>query len=343
MTNSINSSLRLLDIEKATMNIPEFLTPWIDRFYDPLEIDLLQILKNRPLEKKSVIKLLIKNKVLKAFNDFDQFLERARIRGVVKILDDKSIALEDFHIRFEYWALFEGWKDLPSEIKDKLNNWELNNYIKSHAQYAEGLKKGLQRVSSKIYPEYFLLEEVEALFEIIPKFYLWPCNCRAMIGNCRQSEFTCIRFSNDRDIGWEISKEKALIIVNEANKKGLMQSAELRLDEKGEITGALCNCCNDCCFPHQLSERLNVNKYWPVSRYVVLPPTNDCNKCGKCVRRCPFGLISQEKHTTKKQFRVPVIDIEQCRGCGICATGCPQDAIKFEQIKESPFEKFFKA
>lgn len=325
------------------MNIPEFLIPWIDRFYDPLETDLLQILKNKPLEKKNVIKLLIKNKGLKVFNNFDQFLERARKRGVVKILDDRRIALEDFHTRFEYWALFEGWKDIPPEIKDKLNNWELNYYIASHAQYAEELKKGLQRDPNKIYPEYFLLEEVEALFEIIPKFYLWPCNCRAMIGNCRQSEFTCIRFSNDRDIGWEISKEKALDIVKEANKKGLMQSAELGLDEKGGIIGALCNCCNDCCFPHQLSERLNVNKYWPISRYVAFSPTNDCNKCGKCVRRCPFGIISQEKHTTKKQFMVPVIDVEQCRGCGVCATGCPQDAIKLKQIKESLFEEKFKA
>ena len=95
------------------MDIPEFLIPWIDRFYDPLETDLLQILKNKPLEKKNVIKLLIKNKGLKAFNNFDQFLERARKRGVVKILDDRRIALEDFHTRFEYWALFEGWKDIP--------------------------------------------------------------------------------------------------------------------------------------------------------------------------------------------------------------------------------------
>ena len=109
------------------MNIPEFLTPWIDRFYEPLEIDLLHIIASKPLEKEHIVKRLEKNKTLKDFNNFDWFLERAWQRGVVKFLDDRRIAPEDFHVRFDYWALFEGWKDLPVEIKDKLNDWELNH------------------------------------------------------------------------------------------------------------------------------------------------------------------------------------------------------------------------
>lgn len=342
MSNTLRQSPHLKRIlKKKKMNIPEFLTPWIDRFYEPLEIDLLQILANKPLEKEQIVKLLGKSKTLKGFNNFDRVLERAWQRGVVKFLDDRRIAPEDFHVRFDCWALFEGWKDLPIEIKDKLNDWELNYYITSHGQRAKELKNGQQRDSYKIYPEYLLLNEVEALFKRIPKFYLWPCNCRAMIGNCRQSEFTCIRFSNDREIGWEISREKAMDIVKEANKNGLMQNAELGLDKHGRIIGALCNCCSDCCFPHQLSEQLNVQKYWPMSRYMAQAPTEDCIKCGKCAQRCPFGIISQEKNIKEKKPLVPVIDVEQCRGCGVCATGCPQDAIKMEQVKESVFEKKF--
>jgi len=323
------------------MDLPEFLIPWLDRFYEPMEIDLLKILGKQPLEKEQIVTRLKKNKVLKDDNYFDQFLIRAWQRGVVKHLDDQRIAPEDFHIRFEYWALFEGWKDLPAKIKDKLNDWELNHYIAAHGQKAEDLKNGYKRDSSHIYPEYLLLNEVEALFNNISKFYLWPCNCRAMIKSCRQSEYTCIRFSNNRGIGWEISRQKALNIVKEANKNGLMQSAELAQDKQGRITGALCNCCKDCCFPHQLSQRLNVRKYWPVSRYVAHSPNKDCTKCGKCVRRCPFGIISQEKNIKEKKRMVPVIDSDQCRGCGICATGCPEDAIKLEQIKDSVFEKQF--
>jgi len=323
------------------LNFPDFLIPWLDRFYEPLEIDLLQVLAGKPFEKEQIRKVLPKNKILKDNNNFDLFLKRAWQRGVVKFLDDQRIELEDFHVRYEYWALFEGWKDLPSEIKDQLNAWELNHYIASHAQSAEDLKKGQQRDSNKIIPEYLLLNEVEALFKRIPEFYLWPCNCRAMMGSCRRSEYTCIRFSNERGIGWEISRQKALDIVKEANKNGLMQSAELGRDKQGRITGALCNCCSDCCFPHQLSQRLNAQRYWPLSRYVAHPPNEDCSKCGKCVRRCPFGIISQEKNIKEKKRLVPVIDVDQCRGCGVCATGCPENAIKMEQIKESVFEKQF--
>ncbi|RLC19147.1 MAG: hypothetical protein DRH93_15835 [Deltaproteobacteria bacterium] len=323
------------------MNLPDFLIPWIDRFYEPLEMDLLQILSSQPLEKEQIVTLFKKNNTLKDDNNFDQFLKRAWQRGVIKFLDNGQIIPEDFHIRFEYWALFEGWKDIPSEIKDKLNDWELNHYIASHAQSAEDLKKGQQRDHSKIIPEYLLLNEVEALFKKIPKFYLWPCNCRAMMESCQQSEYTCIRFSNKRGIGWEISRQKALGIVKEANKNGLMQSAELGLDKQGRMTGALCNCCSDCCFPHQLSQHLNVQKYWPLSRYTAQGPTQDCSKCGKCVRRCPFDIISQEKNTKEKKRLVPVIDVDQCRGCGVCATGCPEGAIKLKQIRTSVFEKQF--
>jgi len=320
------------------MTVPDFLIPWLGHFYDPLEIDLLQLLRSNPLEKKDVIEFLIKKEPLL---NHDRFLDTAWKRGVIQILDDKKIALEDFHTRFDYWVLFEGWKDLPFEIRDKLNNWELDHYITSHVKQAQDQKKGLPRNPAKIYPEYLLLDEVETLFKKIPRFYLWPCNCRSMMKNCHQSEYTCIRFSNDRDIGWEISRPKALSIVKKANKIGLMQSAEIGLDDQGNITGALCNCCNDCCFPHLLSKRCNVEKFWPISRYVANSPTEDCNKCGKCVSRCPFGIISQEKEANTKQRQTPVITVDLCRGCGVCSMGCPEHAIKMEKINSALFENEF--
>ena len=126
------------------MNIPKFLIPWIDRFYEPLEIDLLRILSTKPLEKDHILELLGKKQSLKDFKNFDRFLKRAWQRGVVKFLDDSRIAPEDFHIRLDYWVLFEGWKDLPVEIKSKLNDWELNHYIASHCQRAEEMKNGQQ-------------------------------------------------------------------------------------------------------------------------------------------------------------------------------------------------------
>lgn len=323
------------------MNIPDFITPWLDRFFEPVEMDLLDLLTNTPMGKKELVEKLNKKHPGKSSRWWNEFLENAWKRGVIKQQDDITVAVQDFHVRYEFWSLFEGWKDIPEDIKSQLNSWEIDHYIASHSNTAAYLKNGDNRDRSLVIPEYVLLEEVEALFEKIPRFYLWPCNCRAMIGNCRKPVYTCIRFSNQRGIGWEISRSKALEIVAQGNKKGLMQSAELGLDKQGEIIGALCNCCTDCCFPHLLSEQLELAKVWPVSRYAARFLADQCNRCGRCVKRCPFGIISQEKQAGKKQRGLPVLAVEHCRGCGVCSTGCPQDAIEMEQVSTSVFEKLY--
>jgi heterodisulfide reductase subunit A len=46
-----------------------------------------------------------------------------------------------------------------------------------------------------------------------------------------------------------------------------------------------------------------------------------CTRCGTCVKRCPYGAISQDgtgKYTVRGAL---------CQACGTCAGDCPQDAI----------------
>ena len=35
-------------------------------------------------------------------------------------------------------------------------------------------------------------------------------------------------------------------------------------------------------------------------------------------------------------YERPVLTIEKCIGCGLCSTGCPNDAIRMERIAEVP-------
>ena len=318
----------------STCFIPAFLQPWLDRFYTPTEIRLLQILAKQKLSESQVRRQLGPEQP-------DDFLERAWKRGVVNRSDGGGFEPADFHDRFEKWALFEGWQDLPEAIKTQLNKWELDDYVERHRHRVEQLKAGQPRPTDAVCPEYLVLDEVTRLFERIPRFYLWPCNCRAMMEGCNHSRLTCIRFSNDRGIGWEISRERALSIVGEANRQGLMQSAELAVDDQGHLDGALCNCCSDCCFPNQLAARLQAEKTWPLRRHMALPPSEACNGCGRCIRRCPFDAISQEKRVKGQPAQTPVIDSGACRGCGVCATGCPQGAIQMQKIKASAMEDYY--
>ncbi|MFQ6116717.1 MAG: 4Fe-4S binding protein [Candidatus Bipolaricaulia bacterium] len=57
---------------------------------------------------------------------------------------------------------------------------------------------------------------------------------------------------------------------------------------------------------------------WRFQRPVV--KVGKCSQCGWCYLFCPTGCI-EERET---HFAV---DLDWCKGCGICAQVCPQDAI----------------
>ncbi len=150
-----------------------------------------------------------------------------------------------------------------------------------------------------------------------------------MINGCRKPVYTCLRFDNSQGQGYEISRERAKQIVARANKKGLMQSGELGCDDKGRLMGAICNCCPDCCFPHLLAREKQVEKIWPLSRYLARWHEPDCSFCGLCAKRCPFNAFTYDRQIVKKNERLVFCE-DLCRGCGLCAVSCPDNAIEME-------------
>ena len=319
------------------MGIPEFIVPWLDRFFEKAEIELVLLLAQKPLYPGE-----IGDRVESWPDDLrpavlEEWIRRIYKRGTINREDGGHYAPSDFHTRFEIWAIFEGWQDIPPAVREQLNTWELSFYEQEHRSQIDGLKKGRKPDPTRIYPEYVLLEEAEALLERADHIYLWPCNCRAMIKQCNQTVYTCLRFDNDRGLGWEISKARAKEIMHDANAKGLMQSAEVLETSNGDLNGGICNCCADCCFPHQLAQRLSAQKLWPMTRYVAHRIENRCIRCGKCARRCPFQAFTANKSKTNpsglaedkdRQQLLIRFDADLCRGCGVCSTGCPAEAIE---------------
>ena len=72
------------------MNLPQFLIAWLDRFYEHLEMDLLQIVADTPPEEEQIRNILPKNKILQEHKNSERFLERTWQRGVVSLFDDNS-------------------------------------------------------------------------------------------------------------------------------------------------------------------------------------------------------------------------------------------------------------
>lgn len=326
--------------------MPAFLSPWVRLFYEPAELALVALCaavgdSETGASDAALGGRLVAQGLAPDLETALALIRRAVVRGVLSDTSGVGLQPADFHTRFDYWALFEGWGDIPSEVRWQLNQWELDAYIDDHRRLVRALQAGAPRDPHEVIPEYVLLREAQALLERVPRIYLWPCNCRSMLEGCKQPRLTCLRFDNARDIGWEISKARAQAILLEASRKGLMHSAELGLDAAGHPQGAICNCCSDCCFPHRLAEREGAAGHWPISRYVARLDPQSCNGCGRCERRCPFGAIEIKKSADPDRPPTVSLDADQCRGCGVCAVGCRQTAIEMVKLRESIFEAWY--
>jgi len=301
-----------LAIASAT-GAPEFLLPWLDRFYTPSDAGLV-------LAAAKAAGAADGAAGLEALAP--QALERAVRRAVLDRDDEGRVSPASFHARFEMWAFFEGWCDLPDAVRRPLNEWELAYYIEEIGPGVEAMRDGRAPESDQGAYTFLLLDEAETLLRAQPHVYLWPCNCRAMWGNCSKPLNVCLRFGNDRNVGWELTHDRAVEVLRESDRRGLMHTAYGDSLHGGH---GVCNCCTDCCFPRVTARRLDAEAVWPLRRHVASVAAATCDACGRCTKRCRYGAISLRRGDAGGD--VAMVDAAACRGCGLCATGCGEYAI----------------
>ena len=154
--------------------------------------------------------------------------------------------------------MFEGWKDVPLAVHRQLADWDVDYYAQKIRADVEAIRDGHPGDSYEARYSYVLLHEAEAIVAAQDHVYLWPCDCRSIVGKCRKPKDVCLRFENDRGLGWEISKERAVEILRATDKAGLMHTADLQ-DDLAD-SSSICNCCTDCCYPHLAADRLDVDR-----------------------------------------------------------------------------------
>ena len=125
-------------------------------------------------------------------------------------------------------------------------------------------------------------------------------------------------------IGRYISKEEALTLIEEVQKKGAIHQVFHKKQEISLPEMAICNCCWDCCgvlagynkglFP------LCLRSYY----CAVLPDNSACVSCKKCEKYCPVSAISFKDNKC-------TINADVCIGCGQCVLKCPQEIIQLEE------------
>ena len=296
----------------AAVGAPEYVLPWLDRFYDGDDVEVL-LAAGGP----------------DGLANFEpRRLERAVRRAVLDYEEAGAYAPASFAERLDVCAMFEGWRDIPDDVRRLLADWATDDYAASVRDNLEALKSGAPGDSREIDYTYLLLPEAEAVIVAEEHVYLWPCDCRAIVGACEKPVDACLRFDNTRGLGREISQQRALEILRETDAAGLTHTDYL--GRSAGDTHAICNCCTDCCFPHRAAALLNAESVWPRRRHVAVIARDECTQCGTCALRCPFGAITMSPESR------PLVEAAECRGCGLCSTGCPAGAIAMPPLTTPP-------
>jgi len=66
-----------------------------------------------------------------------------------------------------------------------------------------------------------------------------------------------------------------------------------------------------------------------VGFYKIAADSDKCISCGKCNRECDMGIPVKHLVKTKGEVNVP-----DCVGCGRCVTNCPENVLRFYDIRD---------
>ncbi|TFF63696.1 MAG: 4Fe-4S dicluster domain-containing protein [Promethearchaeota archaeon] len=151
-----------------------------------------------------------------------------------------------------------------------------------------------------------------------------PCKIASDINRCMH--FGNIgRYFIEHNLGKPISREKAKIILTDAEAEGLVHKTfhdEFNLNEK---ENSICNCCKDCCILFQSYYR-GTFPFHTLTSYITELDENKCKGCGTCVEKCPIEALSLIDGISHH-------DETKCIGCGVCTTQCPEGARSLKQTE----------
>jgi NAD-dependent dihydropyrimidine dehydrogenase PreA subunit len=245
----------------------------------------------------------------------------------------------DFYTFVDHFIKYERWDEIPLEARRALDRQYRDGFV---ARVREGVALTLAgQVPPASLPNeaMLLLPEVEAMVEAATDLAVEPCDCRRAGQYCERPVETCLRLDEGarearrRGHGRSITKAEAKEILRQADKKGLMHTADSEWHARG--LHSICNCCACDCYPIAAAIELGSKGVWPKIRYVADYDSARCTFCGTCVRRCHFGAFFHDGATVlvNGQARAGVaFDPQECWGCGLCANTCPAEAIAMRPL-----------
>jgi ferredoxin len=248
-----------------------------------------------------------------------------------------------FYRRLDPMAMYENWGDVPVEAREAVIEWQLQEFIDIWQPAIEEIRNDPDariRIPNR---DYLLLEEALEIVEAATDHVLIPCDCKEIVRACDRPREVCVRLDEgalrtlEAGHGRRVTKEEMKQNVIDANRAGLMATGNRNWKQDGRVFG-FCQCCACDCYPIRAGVKVGLADAYPRVYYVAERDMEICHMCGTCVRRCHFDAFFYEDEKAEFRGRTRKIvgfNAEECRGCGICATGCPEGAISMKLLRET--------
>ncbi|KQC09573.1 MAG: hypothetical protein APR62_02305 [Smithella sp. SDB] len=201
-------------------------------------------------------------------------------------------------------------------------------------------------VAKTIDPEQKILdtEEAHKIIDAAASATLVPCPCRERteklgIRECKERNpiGSCIMLGlmgqamEGMGLGRPATKKQAKDYLDAMMEMGLVATTE---NSEENTSRVICMCCECCC--SEVRGRTRWDNPTAVAPSNYLPKSNRtiCTFCGRCADRCLFHAITVDKNDKKWKLKP-----ELCIGCGVCAVGCEQSAVKLHRVeRHQPFK-----
>jgi ferredoxin len=168
------------------------------------------------------------------------------------------------------------------------------------------------------------------------------CYCRHKmqhIGkNCNAEMDICMTFNKSADsltrhgVARKVSAAEGLDLLQKARDTNLVQFGE----NVRERVNFICNCCGCCCEALIAARRFGFLHPVHTTNYIPVINDENCNGCGKCVSICPVEAMTlvSSNDPIKPLAKKAKLEENICLGCGVCLTGCNKNAIILKSRKE---------